>query len=448
MANKFVWSGAAGLNDGSTWEDAYTSGMRDWGAEAGFTPGTDRVYFRDSHAESTAAALTITGTTVEGATAPVHVFCVVGAATGTTPGARSSGASVTTTGANDILIQEYIYIDGVNFFSGDDIHVGTSTDSDIVLENCRLEIVGVVASDLIRFNGAAANAYRCRLIDCVIDFAAAGQHIFLGGGALCWSGGSLAFNVNDLIASGSRPATVDLENLDLSVLTNNLVAGAAFATNLRVKATRCLLGTGATIQDQTIDLPGLTVETIHCQIGTDADPAYQVEFHSTEGKVVTDATVYRTGGASDDERTNPIAWDMDTTVNTKRSWPGHALESPPITGWTDGDASTAHTYRIYFASGATQQDDDVWFDLVGPNDAATDSLGLRNTTRVAPEGTPADYTTDGSSTWTGSGVGTKQYMEITYTPDKPGSIAAVVYMATDAGAAGHIFIDPKIYIDP
>jgi len=195
-------------------------------------------------------------------------------------------------------------------------------------------------------------------------------------------------------------------------------------------------------------MPGSRYEFYHCQAGTDADPAYQMEIHTSRGKIKADTASYRTSGSSDDERTNPISWDMDTTAGSERNYPGNALESPPITGWTTGDGATAVVFRIYIASGGTQQDDDVWFDLVGPNDAATNSLGVRKTTRVAPEGTPANLTTDGTSTWTGADVGTKQYMEITYTPDKPGPIHAIVHMATDAGATGHIFIDPKIYIDP
>ena len=84
MANKFVWSGATGADDGSTWEDAYVSLMRDWGAEAGFTTGTDHIYVRSVHAESTGAALTMTGNAPSGSTAWPDIRCVVGDTTGTT----------------------------------------------------------------------------------------------------------------------------------------------------------------------------------------------------------------------------------------------------------------------------------------------------------------------------------------------------------------------------
>jgi hypothetical protein len=170
-----------------------------------------------------------------------------------------------------------------------------------------------------------------------------------------------------------------------------------------------------------------------------------MEVQDSRGKVSADTSRYRTGGAKDSERTNPISWDFDTTVGSVRGWPGHAFVGPPITAWTDGDASTSHTYRVAFASDATIQDDELWMELEGPNDAATNSLGVIKTTRLAPRGTAANYTTDASSSWTGSGVGTKQYMEVSYTPDKPGPVTVRVYMAK---ASDNIYVDPLIQIDP
>ena len=57
MSNQFVDSNATGLNDGSSWTDAYTSLMRDWGAEGDFTVATDHVYVRSIHAESGAGMM-------------------------------------------------------------------------------------------------------------------------------------------------------------------------------------------------------------------------------------------------------------------------------------------------------------------------------------------------------------------------------------------------------
>jgi hypothetical protein len=457
MANKFVWSGATGANDGSTWEDAYTSLMRDWSAEAGFTPATDVIYVRDSHAESTGAALTLTGMAAEGNTEPARVYCVVGNDTGTTPGARSSGASVTTSGVFDIILEGGHYIDGVDFFSGDDIfcNFSGSLDLDASYELCRFELTSTTSGgDRIYLGGVTGNqniGRRSRFKNCTFDFGHASQGFTSDNSTLIEViGGSVAFNVDNLFqrfGAGGRCNT-RVTGFDLSIMTgtkNMVNIGTAVESDSKIRFERCLLPSGITLIDTDIDAPGMVVEAYHCQNGTDSDPAYQMEILSDRGRAVTDTARYRTGGASDGERTNPISWDLDTVSGSKRQYPGHAFETPPIAAWTDGDASTAHTYRIYFASDATINDDEIWFELEGPNDAATDSLAVINTSRVAPGTSASAYTTDGSSTWTGSGVGTKQQMDITYTPDKPGPVIARIYVAKDSD---NIYVDPQIVIDP
>lgn len=448
MANKFVWSGAGGLNDGSSWDNAYTSLMRDWGVEGTFDPATDFVYVRSVHAESTAAALTISGTAPEGTNAPVQVRCVEGDTTGTTPGALATGASVTTTGTNDISILEKIYIYGVDFIAGDDVNVGDTQDSDIVVEQGLLRLNGGVSGDRFIIGNGSSRGVRIRLVDTDLQYGHASNMARVRQGEFIWDGGSvLGTGPNDVFdLSAGRSTFIKVHNVDLSgIASGGDLWKGDISYVCKLKFSRCLLPASWNLTGATIDIAGTEISTFHCQNGTDSDPAYQMETLSYFGSVKADTARYRTGGASDGERTNPISWDMDTSVGSQRSYPAHALESPPIVGWTDGDGSTAHTYRIYFASGASQGNDDIWFDLVGPNNAATDSLGLRNTTRVAPESSPSNYTTDGDSTWTGTDVGTKQYMEITYTPDKPGPISAVIHMAV---GSERISIDPQIVVDP
>jgi hypothetical protein len=260
-------------------------------------------------------------------------------------------------------------------------------------------------------------------------------------------GGSVAFDLNFFLESMTSCGVAEFIGVDLSVLASSgIVDGSGFAAEGTVILSRCLLATGMTVLGgTTIDVPGARVLTTHCQIGTDADPAYQMEYNDARGKIVTDAARYRTGGGKDIERTTPISWDMDTTAGSVRGYPGHALVSPPITAWADGDATTAHTYRISIASDATINNDEFWIEVEGPNDAATDSKAVINSTRVAPLTTAAALTTDSGSTWTGSGVGTKQYAQVTYTPDKPGPLTIRCHLAK---ASDHVYVDPKIQIDP
>jgi hypothetical protein len=448
MADKFCWSGATGANNGSTWEDAYVSLMRDWGAEAGFTAGTDFIYVRSTHNETSASTLTLTGATAEGTNDPPRVLSVAGADTGTSPGALTSGASVTTTDTTaDINIAEKLFIHGVEFYSNDDIWLGSAGgDSWLHLENCRLELTGTISTDQISLGNSSNYGQRIELIDTNIDFANASQGFNLRGCDALWDGGSLGFNVNNIFENiYSGPSTLDVKNVDLATCSNNLASGSLPAIWCKVSFERCKLNASATLLSGTIDLPGLEFNFHHCQSGTDSDPAYQMKRYTYQGTVEVDTARYRTDGASDGERTNEYSWSMDTSAGSNVIELYEPLESPPIAGWTDGDGSTSHTYRIYVASGATLQDDECWVELIGPNDAAQDSLGVRKTTRPDPLATPANLTTDSSSTWNGADVGTKQQIDISYTPDKPGPVTARVYLAKPSE---RVSIDPKIYIDP
>jgi hypothetical protein len=375
----------------------------------------------------------------------------VGDTTGTDPGNLATGASVTATGTTDIIANEGLYIYGVEFYSSDDILIGnTSADHDIFLESCRLELTGAVSGDDIVLGAASSNlSDKITLLNCALDFGAASQSISPRHGQTSIIGGAVEFDLTVLIenpSTNTHAGPLVFRGVDLSALVSaNLVTGSAANAERLIIFSRCLLGSGTGIVTGTIDVAGFRVESYHCQSGTDSDPAFQLEVHTKEGTITADTSRYRTGGAKDSERTNPIAWDMDTTVHSARGYPGHALVSPPITAWTDGDASTAHTYRIAIASDATIQDDEFWIELEGPNDAATDSKAVFQTSRVAPRTTAAALTTDASSSWTGSGVGTKQYAEVSYTPDKPGPISVRCYMAK---ASDNIYVDPKIQIDP
>jgi hypothetical protein len=451
VANKFVWSGATGANDGSSWADAYTSLMRDWGAEGSFTPATDFIYVRSVHSETSSSTLTMTGSVAD-TTAPCRVICCVGATTGTSPGNLATGADVNTDNvAGHVVLDNGLYVYGVEFYSKNEIFLGEDpTDQDIVLEDCRLELTGT-ATDYINIGDvSSSDAQKVVWKNVTIDFAINGQGIWVRHVTFSWIGGTCERDADTLLrvpAQGSK-GNILLSGLDLSTLTSSALCSGSASVNADrlIVFSRCLLATGATILNASIKEPGYRVEAYHCQIGTDADPAYQMAVEDARGLIITDTARYRTGGASDGERTNPISWDMDTaSAGTLRGYPGHALESPPIAAWTDGDGTTSHTYRIYFASDATLQDDELWIEVELPNDAATNPKASIVTNRVAPLSSAANHPTDGGSTWTGTGVGTKQYMEVSHTPDKPGPVLARIFMAK---ASDHVYIDPQIVIDP
>lgn len=445
MANIFVWSGATGLNDGTKWEDAFTAIGRDYGPL--LTPGTDFVYVRGTHAESTAVIQHIVGSSVF-SVAPVRIICVVGNDTGTTPGNLTTGATVTTTGNNnEIQFSEKLYVYGIDFISGDGVVCGQNqAENDITIEQGRLEITSDNNNDNFEFgNGSAGVSSVVRLIDTDIDFPGTAPDFVVRQGIFIWDGGTLIAATGTLIGL-SESCNVYFRNVDLSLQQNILLAsGVSNRGVTKVHLDRCLVHATVDFVNGTLDQrAGSYLQATHCQNGTDADPTFQMHLETQNGTVAVDTARYRTGGASDGERTNPVSWDMNT-VATMSIETYEAVISPPISAWTDGDASTAHVYRVHVASGGTLNNDDLWIEITGPNSAATNSLGERTSTRMAPLGTPTALTTDSGSTWTGADVGTLQYAQVSYTPDKPGPVTCRVYLAQPSQ---RVSVDPVIVIDP
>ena len=85
-------------------------------------------------------------------------------------------------------------------------------------------------------------------------------------------------------------------------------------------------------------------------------------------------------------------------------------------------------------TGSRLLDSEAWLDITGPDDnASPDAQGYTVTNRAAFEATGADEgTSDTGSTWNGTGVGTKEYHDITYTPNLPGIVTIYFNLAINS----------------
>jgi len=106
-------------------------------------------------------------------------------------------------------------------------------------------------------------------------------------------------------------------------------------------------------------------------------------FENYFGTAKTTTSQYRTGGADDGEQINEYSLEMATNSNAVEIY--NPLEITLGSRWIAPDASP---------SGATAQ-------------------GIVTSTRCDPLATPSALTTDSTSTWNGSGVGTKQKIDHT-----------------------------------
>ena len=114
MTIYYVYSGAAGSNNGSSWTNAFTSLTTAFATEA----AGDTLYVAHDHSESSGTALTLTSSGT--ISSPTKIVCVNRA--GSVPPVsadRRATAQVATTGNTNITFVGIAHYDGIIFIAGE-----------------------------------------------------------------------------------------------------------------------------------------------------------------------------------------------------------------------------------------------------------------------------------------------------------------------------------------
>lgn len=432
MATIYVDSAAAGTNAGTSWTNAYTSITSTTGAAAG-----DQIFVDDGHSETgTLGTLNWSNGT---AANPVVILCVDKA-----DDSLSSGAAITNNSGALTFTGHIVTQGGITFTQSASAgwSIGAGTD---VTQRYRGATFAVNSStNLTVPSGTRAVVL---MYDCTITFSSNGSagsaiapntgNIFImyGGSVVCrGSGTTTLFNCG--------AGEVRVEGVSMSGTATNICT----ATQGRFTARRCALPTFTNLvsASQTSPEQGQAFAVLEaCKTGTLTDPELGLTWRSDRAGVTKSSlSRYRTGGADDGEQANAHSWEMVSSSSAleRVSW----LESPPIVRWVN--AGSSQTVTLYFASGTTYQDDELWVDLQSPNETAPSSTTAQarcQTSRRAFRGTAADLTTDSGSTWNGTGVGTKQKVAFTISPAVAGPVVARVCLGK---ASSTVYVDPVLEV--
>lgn len=391
MAIKYVWSGASGSNDGSSWANAWTSLASATGVSAG-----DFVYVHKTHSEdpgNTTVSYSFSNGTIAN---PVRIVCV----DKDNSDALATGATIANTASGSIIsMSGSIYVYGVTLGAGWQVNLNTTGSSSFcrqVYESCTFKRTfnqGTGATPCLQI-GNAAGYYPSVvwLINCTHDQSALTSNNWVpiritGGKHRIVNLTIVGANTNTNALIQSSTSGNDQRNGQVEVYTSDLSSHATLvdlSTNIELVVRQCKL-------HASFSTTGTPTKNSFCRVensddGTITVPSLGLNLHSdSRGTVSSSLSVYRTGGADDGEQANAYSWQMATNANALEIY--NALESPPLTRWTDPDASI---------SSATAK-------------------GIFTSTRCAPLATPTALTTDSTSTWNGSGVGTKQKIAHTLT---------------------------------
>ena len=439
MAIYYVWSGATGSNNGSSWANAFTTLTTAFATEV----AGDTIYVAHDHAESTGAAITLTSSgTLSNIT---KVICVDRA--GSVPPVsadRRATAQVTTTGAFGInLAGAAVHYDGIIFNCGTGVSaavltIGTGANANYRFDNCSFRSNTTAAqAGTIQMGTGLVGGILVVLNNTTMSFGAVGQSI-LPYVHLKWRNtlsALLGTIPTSLFVPGvARGCSVECIGVDFSAAGSGktLVDGVTSPTQgASFKFVDCKLNASVTKSATPTSSGQPEIEFIR---SGSAGVNYTVASIRATATLTEETTIVRTGGASDG--TTPIAWKVVSTANCGYSLP---FECPPIAIWNDTTgASVTATVEGIWGGGAVPNDDEIWLDVEYLGDASSPQGLFVNDGKADLLATAAGQASS-SATWGGST--TKFKLNVSFTPQQKGWVYARVKCAK---ASSTFYIDPLV----
>jgi len=431
VASYYVWSGATGSANGTSWANAYTSLATAFSGKA----AGDLFYVAHDHSDTNASSLNTAGSIVS----PIKAVCVDRA--GSVPPVsadRRATAQVATTGSNNITMSGVTHYDGIIFTAGNatgivNFNLQSTSANWTRFDNCSLRIGGSGATNKINMT-IVPSAY-VELNNTTMSFTAVGQNINIQG-FFRWRNtpsALLGTIPTILFTLGSAGGDVECIGVDLSAAgSGKTICGTTSNTGaVRYRFLDCKLD--AAVTKSTVPSGYGTNEVDFIRSGS-SGVNYTVFRHRVAGTLDQETTIVRTGGASDG--TTPISWKVITTANCNYSMP---FECPPIAIWNDttGSAKTATVEGIW-GGGAVPLDSEIWLECEFLADASSPQGSFANDGTANLLATPANQASS-SATWGGST--TKFKLEVTFTAQQKGWIYARVKIGKPSTT---MYIDPLV----
>ncbi len=439
MADRYVWSGATGAANGTSWADAYLTVA----AAAAVDTAGDTIYVAHDHAEnSTSAALSYAWASSGFVAASwTRILCV-----NRSTNVVTTGAEIKTTGNYAITTNtagQGLVFDGLTIVAGDTatgaaaVALGQSAARSAKYRNCTIEARSTASNNITAYNGGLMSFEECWFM-----FGHLGSSL-VSGSFLKWTrGGVLSGSLNTTLATVSASSVVVLADLDLTnaPTTMNVFAGTANA-GARGTIYNCKMPDSWTgsVSSAEPTAPSTRMSLYNCD---SSDTNYRLIIKDFSGTITSETTIVRTGGATDG--TTPISWRMVCNSNANDSL--YPLISDPISVWNEtvGSALTV-TVEIVHDSVTALEDDEVWVEVEYLGTSGR-PLGSTASDHRADVLTTAVAQTSSSETWTTTGLTNpnKQKLSVSITPQEKGFLTARVFLAK--ASAYTIYVDPEITV--
>lgn len=431
-------------DSGATWALAKATVV---GASAVAAAG-DNVYVSQDHSEVTAAGVTLA---FAGTTDNVSRL-VCGNDASQPPFALSTLASVATSGASSIALNGSLYCYGVRFSAGTasssaSLLIATPTTPTVVQLYEATEFVlnhsnsaGAITLGAAGSSNSATSSIVWKNVG--VRFGSNGQRIqtYVG---FKWLGGYVlpgSVGLSHLLRCGSNgrgsPVLIEGVNFENLGMGTHLVNGPSCTGLVTIR--ECRLPSGWTGSLVTGACPvGLRVEMFNCD---NASTNYRLWIEDYAGSIKSETGVVCTGGASDGA--TALSWRMDSSAGAK--YPATPLKTGEIARWNDLAGSPVTVSVEVITDGVTLTDEDCWLEIqyLGASGAPLTSYVSDEKANILAA--PANQESS-SADWSSPGVTTpvKQKLSVTFTPQMPGFLYAVVNLARPSTT---VFVDPKLRV--
>ncbi len=438
MTAYYVYSGAGGAANGTSWANAYTKLATAYSGKA----AGDIFYVAHDHSETTAGVtLDSPGTH----TSFVRVVCAD--RSGSVPPVAAdlrATAVIECSANNNMFISGCTHYDGIIFNCGSssggssaNMVIADNTNSNSLrFDNCALNIArsGNSGQIFLAGTGGQNNVY-VELNNTTVGFTASGQGISKVS-MLRWRNtpSAITGTVPTSLFQAMGTGVIDCEGVDLNAYTGTLATTSSSAPGMQWRFVDCKLnGSVVKATANLATILGNGSHEVHFVRTGSSGVNYNIFKQHKTGALNEELTVVRTGGASDG--TTPLAWKIDTSATSSYFTP---FECPLIAVWNDttGSSKTA-TVEGVWGGGAVPNDDEVWVEVRYLSDASSPQGTIVKDARTIL-GTAAGQTSS-SETWGGST--TKFKLNVSFTAQQKGWVYARVMCAKPSST---FYIDPLI----
>ena len=428
MATLYVDSAATGTGDASSWANAATS------VSTVSTSAGDVVLISAAHSEILSSTWTLSNGTFAN---PVKVISTTAGTTTYAAGATLRGFTSSikiVPGSNDYLVLWGLTLkaDGS---SGSDLWLGAANDSTMYFHDCTL-----YAEDRLYLSvNTDANS---RFTDCTFTLDSATGEVRDGGTRAMAEvrGGSISDGQYSYAVRKEYNCQTKLRAVDLSDYTSAFNNISSSNGSQQMVASGCAVGSGFTVNAaSTTQKSSNFAAAEYCGTSSSAITTL-AGLVDLGGETKTDTTRHRDSprGATDAVTGEPYCHAVTCTTGTMTA--GH--ESAELATRIDAPSGSTVILTVFLAGGATLTDEDFWIDCYLPPSGSTAQQHFTSTRLANPLATATELTDDGS-TWSGSGVGTRYKVSVTYTP----TAAGIARIVPNFAKTGTVYVDPRIEVE-